>query len=382
MNRFSALDGLRGVAALSIALYHLPIAMSVYASPFIRHAAFAVDFFFVLSGFVIAHAYADRLTSVESVRSFVVRRIGRLWPLHIVVLLAMLAVELGRLAFVSQLGGDIRPPFSGETSLEALFANLFLVHAWGQPASWNIPSWSISAELFAYLAFAGVCLLAPRHARLAATTIVLASAAALIVFHTDHAVIERLDILRACCGFFAGTLAYAAFARNGRPAWSVLPATLIELAVLASALMLIAGIAASSGPEILATPILALAVYVFAAERGYLSRLLATPPLQFLGAISYSVYLTHGLVITAFTAGGRTIGKLLGESFRTPSQLLYGEGDAMLVDFGRFWVNDLYALAFVATVIVLSAITYRFVELPGQRRFANLAKPALRLRAS
>ena len=372
MNRFSSLDGLRGMAALAVALYHMPIAIRLYESPLIRDAYVAVDFFFVLSGFVIAHAYAHRLNSGEAVRDFVIRRIGRLWPLHISVIAAMVVVEIARLVFVNDLAADIRPPFQGETSLEALFANIFLVHTWGMPASWNIPSWSISAELFAYLAFAAVCLLAPRHARLVAVAIFVVCAAILVYAVGDLPLFHRLDVLKACGGFFTGTLAYAAFARTGRPNWSVAQGTAIEIVTLAAVLGILA-LFIQPQLGILTAPLFAVLVYVFAAERGLISRLFAIRPLQFLGTISYSIYLTHGLVITAFTAGGRALGKLLDQNFRTPSIELFGLGEAMLVDFGRFWLNDLYALAFVGVVIGLSTLTWRFIELPGQRAFAALA---------
>lgn len=60
--RFDALDGWRGIAALMVSLFHFNAYHHFVASPFIRNAHLYVDFFFVLSGFVIAHAYADKLT--------------------------------------------------------------------------------------------------------------------------------------------------------------------------------------------------------------------------------------------------------------------------------------------------------------------------------
>ena len=55
--RFYALDSWRGIAAVMVALFHMPIAWSLYDVGIVRHAWLFVDFFFVLSGFVIAFTY-------------------------------------------------------------------------------------------------------------------------------------------------------------------------------------------------------------------------------------------------------------------------------------------------------------------------------------
>jgi peptidoglycan/LPS O-acetylase OafA/YrhL len=368
MNRFRALDGLRGVAALAVALFHLPIAFSLHDSPLIRQSYVAVDLFFVLSGFVIAHAYFGRLAGLESARDFIVRRIGRLWPLHIAVIAAMVVVELARLAFASTLGDDLRPPFSGETSIEMLLANVFLVHAWGMPTSWNIPSWSISAELFAYLAFAAICVWTPRRALLAAAVIVVVSALVLVAAAGNGPLLERLDIFKACIGFFAGMLVYDAFSRSTRPDWSPLRATLVEFGMLLIVVAVVGIITMTARPQlhVLTTPLFALVVYVFAIGRGAVSNLLESRPLQHLGAISYSVYLLHGLVITAFNMAARVLGRLFDTEFRTADGL---------GDFGQFWLNDLTTLAFLTVVVALATLTWRFIELPGQRLFSTPRPP-------
>ena len=77
--RYDALDGLRGVAALAVVIYHL---RAVGLAPDIApHAQLAVDFFFVLSGFVVANAYVDRLAGAMPPRLFAARRLIRLLPL-------------------------------------------------------------------------------------------------------------------------------------------------------------------------------------------------------------------------------------------------------------------------------------------------------------
>ena len=62
---FGVLDSWRGVAALLVALFHLNILSSIYSLHFIRNSYLFVDFFFVLSGFVISHSYGHRLGTLE-----------------------------------------------------------------------------------------------------------------------------------------------------------------------------------------------------------------------------------------------------------------------------------------------------------------------------
>ena len=78
MNRFSALDSFRGICALLVALFHLSAASHFFYLPFVRNAGIFVDFFFVLSGFVLAHAYSHKIQTAEDLKIFLIRRVGRL----------------------------------------------------------------------------------------------------------------------------------------------------------------------------------------------------------------------------------------------------------------------------------------------------------------
>lgn len=81
--RYEILDGLRGVAALVVVLYHLVECYPAeYVSTFMAHGYLAVDFFFALSGFVIGYAYDDRWNSMTT-WGFFKRRITRLHPMVI-----------------------------------------------------------------------------------------------------------------------------------------------------------------------------------------------------------------------------------------------------------------------------------------------------------
>lgn len=78
-HRYLTLDGLRGVAAIAVMIYHRRSWSN--SGHWFEHAHLAVDFFFLLSGFVLAHAYEHRLLSGMSVREFLRLRLIRLYPL-------------------------------------------------------------------------------------------------------------------------------------------------------------------------------------------------------------------------------------------------------------------------------------------------------------
>src|SRR6185312_1325126 len=91
---FEILDGLRGLAAVAVVVYHfMEIAITDYSKNFIAHGYLAVDFFFCLSGFVIAYAYDNRIAGM-SLWSFIKLRLIRLYPFVIIGLI------LGLLTFL------------------------------------------------------------------------------------------------------------------------------------------------------------------------------------------------------------------------------------------------------------------------------------------
>ena len=102
--RMKALDGWRGIGALGVCFIHLQLNGFLTSGPSLDSWILAVDFFFVLSGFVMARVYADDLVDGGRVAMFAVRRLGRLWPLHIFMLALFIAVELAKLALQRETG--------------------------------------------------------------------------------------------------------------------------------------------------------------------------------------------------------------------------------------------------------------------------------------
>ena len=158
-----SLTPLRGIAALWVVLYHycgtaqfFPNLDITPHSYLISKGYLAVDMFFMLSGFVMAHVYYRAFS--ESVgqhyRGFLVARIARLYPLHVFILSLFIATAAASQFMTGIATGSFDSmPLTGPRSLGAIVANIFMLQglAAGQ-LSWNYPAWSISVEFIAYLA--------------------------------------------------------------------------------------------------------------------------------------------------------------------------------------------------------------------------------------
>lgn len=359
--RFEALDAWRGLAALMVALLHLSAAGWYYDIPAVRHGGVAVPLFFVLSGFVIHHAYGNRLTDPTSVRRFVVRRFGRLYPLHLFTLAALVALELVKLILTQGGVGAGQAPFTGANSLENLAAQLVLMQAvipFGY-YGWNGPSWSISVEWAAYLVFAGVAFTAGRFTQSATVILALASGALLVaieVFLPAVGNMEGRGLVLAVFGFFSGGLVYRAWGALKARGWKGgTGAELIGWGVLASLFWF------RQPSQSVQIAGFALVILIFAFEGGIASCALRQAAFQFLGRISYSIYLVHFVLLSVLGGAVRTL------QDRTGLVLMRGE----MIAFGPPGAMDALAAFYLALVVLCAWATYVWVEVPG-RTFFNV----------
>ncbi len=307
------LTGLRIVAAVWVVLFHFQFsgldgvrAAADAFGPLVTAGALGVDLFFVLSGFVIAHTYLDRLGPALRVRAtarFVWARACRVWPAY------ALVFHLFGLWLVARLvwGSDGRIAFQAVqpvVDLPEYLQQLVLVQLWDDPyldgASWVGSTWSISAEWLAYLLFPVAALVFHRLrdlpvALLAAGSLALMTPIAWAYLLTGSPYHPWSWAVRVLCGFGAGVLAHLVVRRVGTPSprvrrWASALAAALPLAVASG---LVAGELVGpgrGGAVLVAFPVLVGALAL--ADRGpamWLARGWAVRG----GRVSYSLYLVH-----------------------------------------------------------------------------------------
>jgi peptidoglycan/LPS O-acetylase OafA/YrhL len=375
--RFRSLDGWRGFAAILVALFHAGFYGHLYAWPFIRHAYLLVDFFFVLSGFVITYAYADRLTAPEEYSSFIVRRFGRLWPLHATMLLVFFISELFKLAAHSHGGiATEHPPFSGYFTMSAFVKNIFLVHALGtcDRETWNGPSWSISVEFYTYFVF--LIVFACFRRRLVTVSMLIAALSGFIIWrfspHTP-AIDTMYDFgfFRCLYGFFVGLLVYRIYARLTLRKWTIPYPAFTEL--LALGLMIMFIVLAGAAKLSLAAPLVfGVTVLVFSFESGPLSKLLSSTPFSYFGTWSYSIYMCHMFLWQTITRATKFADKAFGTPVFQQSKVAGLIVYSVRSPHSLYWM-DLLDILYLAVVIAVACFMYRFVEEPSRKFFNRLS---------
>lgn len=372
--KFRALESWRGVCALGVVLVHFSGANHFQTFAPVQNAGRGVDFFFVLSGFVLAHAYGGaRLRAPKAASAFLIRRFGRLYPLHLFTLLVLVGLEIAKLVLMQVLhvgAGDA--PFTKANSLEALGANLLLVNGLGfiRYFSWNGPSWSISTEFWVYLIFLAGCLLGGRAAKLGALTLVVVGGAMLLsvdALRLNLHVYDGLGLLRCIFGFFLGTLVYAVYSRSRSVVERLPPGT--EFIAIGLAALVFFNLL--PWPSLTSPLAFGLVIWVFAFENGTISRLLSTPAPLLLGTISYSAYLVHFPILAVLNGVGRVADRKLHLGLYVPAP---GTEAGLVLDLGNPWITDAVEIGYVAIVIATAMATYRWIEAPGRSYFNALAK--------
>lgn len=300
-----SLTSIRGIAAIWVAIYHFIIpfnrevaCISCHLPP-LDKAYLSVDLFFILSGFIMSYVYMEQYEKCKlsgNTRNFYTRfiqsRIARIYPLHLVTLLFFTFWFMVLSLLVDNY------EISERNNIETFIYNLLLIHAWGvwDDVSWNYPSWSISAEFFAYLSFPLILSLIGlfsnnRLMTLAIVCILLIE----IGSWFDFDIGQGAAIYRCITEFTLGIIGYFIYINN-KKLIKTLEHNIFQLFLVTSIIIL-------SFTSIRDSIIIALflpLILSLSKDSGFLSKILNIKPLYYLGLISYSIYLTHALVMMVY----------------------------------------------------------------------------------
>jgi peptidoglycan/LPS O-acetylase OafA/YrhL len=275
-----------------------------------------VSFFFVLSGFILAHAYPD-FPNWHSVRRFYLARFARIWPLHIVTLLIWIAViYAGSLATIEWNHG-----------IDRLIASVGLVQSWVPIEVWatsyNGVSWSISVEMFFYLLFPLVILKFRKHWSVILLVQILV-VAAFILLSSVASPTNAMSVDVTGLLYFSPAVRMLEFTFGlatrellraiplspssiKRSQWTFLEFSALWVTFIFMQMTKSGGVTYDLGRDASfyisaagSFPALALLIAIFSFGRGALSGLLSTKYLVFLGEISFALYLFHYTVVVYF----------------------------------------------------------------------------------
>lgn len=290
MPRIHKLDGLRGLFALFVVLFHFNVnnaPATLVNNFFVRQSFIFVDFFFILSGYVITITYNDRINSSKSFLQFLKKRFIRLYP--------MLLFSTGMYWYFVR-------PFSDKHHIFLALDTLLLTNSTpilGTTIGMNYPSWSISSEMISYLIF-GVCSLIAINKKKNHLIIAITIACfGFLLYQQNYFQTGSWGFMRGLACFNLGYLIHMLASKN------IKIHVYFEgvIMIMISGMMYFQYHTRFNNTFILTcihflVPILfAFSIFILIKTNGLISKILQAPPLQFLGKISYSLYLNQALVI-------------------------------------------------------------------------------------
>ena len=355
-DKLLALESLRGIAAISVAFFHFNIG-SHFNNDFVGSAWLMVDFFFVLSGFVIALNYMDRIKTLNDLSNFQIKRFLRLYPLHLLMLFTFLGIEFAKYMAEFQFDMVVNNRAFSENDLTAFIANLFLIQNWSMSGlTYNYPSWSISAEFYTYAVFALLLLVSK------ANKIFLASALTISIVTFGFALNETGmgtgnltgGPLRCLYSFSIGALIFIIYSKLR--SMSISLKSVVPLFLIAVSVSIVSQFGSNEFEYVVFIPILfGITILSIALnnKESFLNKTLSRKWLVYLGTISYGIYMIHACIWWILSQTMRFV-------FKVPTTT-DSEGKIKIA-IENIFIADLVSIFGISVVILLSHFSFRFFE--------------------
>ncbi len=358
--RFDVLDSFRGICAIIVVIYHINMLSGFSTIKFFREGSVFVEFFFVLSGFVLAHAYNSN--KKLNFPAFILSRFFRIYPLHFAMFFVILAIEFVKLA-AWKLGLPFNtPPFTFTSSPKEIIPNLLLIQAWTpltESASFNGVSWSISIEFYTYIIFF-VTLFLRGFYRLFLWSAIAAAMSYLLI--TDSESVMSLAARGLSC-FFLGSISYFLSTGLRRGSKNNIDKRALSTAEALCLLLIIFLVNSDiEHKHFFLSIVFSCTVVVFSMGGGLISSILSGRLFLLLGKLSYSIYLTHTAILMMITFLFIAAQKISGRNIIT---IIDG---VRHLDVGGSLANSVMVMLVVVSVILLSMASYKYIELPFIRK--------------
>lgn len=324
-------------------LFHSPYSFSGASIKFIANSYLFVDFFFILSGFVMSYAYADKISNGMPLKVFVALRLGRIYPLHLFILLIFLFYTALKASLHYSFGFGSEQQFDKNNFL-SFISNILLIHSIGihDYLTWNYPSWSISAEFFTYIVFFVFLKSIDKNKGMAIPLLIS------IIGYCYLTTLEKqslditydLGLVRCIAAFNLGVFLFRV--RSGFNAGKYV-GNIAE--IFAIVIVILAVSIAHKGWvfQILSIATFFIALLVFADKsNGFLGKLLHSQFMRHLGIWSYSIYMTQAFVLSFMDSFVKHVMKIN----TTPTGI------------NSIWLNFLA----VIIIIFMSRFTFLFIE--------------------
>ncbi|WP_420143844.1 acyltransferase family protein [Sphingobium sp.] len=305
LKEVKSLTGVRGVAAIIIAIYHFGSGIdgsSLFAGFHLTGAYLSVDAFFILSGFVLSYNYNNRFSNSldkGDYIDFIIRRIARIYPAYI----GFSAIYLSKM--IVNISGD-NPLRLFDFS--DYVANAFMATGWGLGIHPIVgPSWSISAEMACYFIFPILLFTAQRHVRFMAF---VAIGVMILAGNSGAGVNGALDIIdsrsvwpliRAFGGFLTGFILFQIDRACRDRLTAILDGLLLSALAIGALLWIL------DASDLLKFVAIAMLIMGLTQDTPVARAMFGTKLVHYLGKISYSLYLCHALCIPVASR----IGKIL-----------------------------------------------------------------------
>ena len=366
----SNLTPLRGIAAILTVIFHEDLFLGgalvpVKYSSLLTHMYLMVDFFFILSGFILCHVYGKYFAesvSRKEFKKFSIARFARVYPLHFVTLSYLVLFYF----VAAKMGIPSNAILQVDNSGYSILTNIFLLqsmnlHSW---FTWVHASWSISTEWWAYMLFP---FLVKPFSQLGNSGKLIAAILCFVGYfgiayyvtptvgnpfgwpndtsRTSINVAYQWGYLRCLCGFILGMVMYYGYKEE----WAK--------KILGNGYtMVLLGAGVFLTMHFFVTDLLVVSFFPFILLSGAygsknIDRFFALTPLQRIGDWSFSIYLVHQPIIITSVYLFSYFNPAAAQSTAPPELI-------------PAWT---IAIIFIGIILFFSWLTYRFWELPARQ---------------